>query len=90
MIYPVVAAISAALGVAIAAVGCAIGLGNSTVSAMEATARQPEAAGDIRTTFLIGGALIEALTIYALAMGIMLYTNLPAVEEIGILLENAA
>ncbi len=82
MNFFIVASAAAALGVAIAAVGCAYSLGNSTVSAMEATARQPEAAGDIRTTFIIGAAFIEALTIYALAIGIMLWLRLPGSEAV--------
>ncbi|HET6350457.1 MAG TPA: ATP synthase F0 subunit C, partial [Candidatus Krumholzibacteria bacterium] len=35
--------------------------------AMEAIGRQPEASGKIQTAMIIGAALIEALTIYALA-----------------------
>ena len=40
---------------------------------------QPEAAGNIRTSLIIGGALIEALTIYALLVGILLWLKLPDV-----------
>ena len=54
------------LGVAIAAVGSAYGLGKAVSAAMEAMARQPEAADKIQTGMIIGGALIEALTIYVL------------------------
>ena len=54
------------LGVGIAAVGSALGLGRAVGSAMEAIARQPEAADKIQTAMIIGCALIEALTIYAL------------------------
>jgi F-type H+-transporting ATPase subunit c len=54
------------LGVAIAAVGSAYGLGKAVSAAMEAMARQPEAADKIQTAMIIGGALIEALTIYVL------------------------
>lgn len=56
----------AALGLAIAAFGCAIGQGIATGKAVESIARQPEAANDIRGALLLGLALIEALTIYAL------------------------
>lgn len=52
--------------VAIAALGCAIGLSIAVNAAMKAISRQPEAAGSIQTTMTIGAAFIEALTIYAL------------------------
>jgi len=77
MWYFAILAASAGLGVALAALGSAFGLGKATKSSVESMARQPEAAGDIQTTFIIGGGLIEALTIYALVMGIILWTSLP-------------
>lgn len=54
------------LGVGFAALGSGIGLGLAVAGAMEAIGRQPEASGKIMTTMIIGAALIEALTIYAL------------------------
>lgn len=54
------------LGLGIAAFGSALGLGRAVGAAMEAMARQPEAAPRIQTAMIIGCALIEALTIYAL------------------------
>ena len=54
------------IGVGIAAIGSALGLGRAVGSAMEAMGRQPEAAGKIQTAMVIGAAVIEALTIYAL------------------------
>lgn len=59
-------AFSAPLAVAIAAFGSAIGLGIAVGKGLEAIGRQPEASGKILTTMIIGAALIEALTIYAL------------------------
>jgi F-type H+-transporting ATPase subunit c len=56
----------AALGLGIAAFGGAIGQGLATGKAVESIARQPEAASDIRGALLLGLALMEALTIYAL------------------------
>lgn len=56
----------AALGLGIAAFGCGIGQGLATGKAVESIARQPEAVNDIRGSLLLGLALIEALTIYAL------------------------
>jgi F-type H+-transporting ATPase subunit c len=59
-------ALSAPLAVGLAALGSALGLGQAVGSAMEAIGRQPEASGKILTNMIIGAALIEALTIYAL------------------------
>lgn len=59
-------ALAAPLGVGIAALGCGIGLGIAVKGALEAIGRQPEASGKILTNMIIGAALIEALTIYAL------------------------
>lgn len=56
------------MGVGLAAVGSGLGLGRAVGSAMEAIGRQPEAAGKIQTAMIIGAALIEALTIYALVV----------------------
>ncbi len=81
-LYLAVLAGGIGFGIALAAIGSAFGLGKAVSAAMEGTARQPEAAGDIRTTLIIGGALIEALTIYALILGILLWTRLPSAEAI--------
>lgn len=54
------------LGLGLAALGSALGLGKAIGSAMEAMGRQPEAAGKIQIAMIIGAAFIEALTIYAL------------------------
>jgi F-type H+-transporting ATPase subunit c len=59
-------AISAPLAVGLAALGSGIGLGRAVGSAMDAIGRQPDASGKILTNMIIGAALIEALTIYAL------------------------
>lgn len=59
-------ALSGPLAVGFAALGSGIGLGLAVKGAMEALGRQPEASGRILTIMIIGAALIEALTIYAL------------------------
>lgn len=61
-------ALSAPLSIGIAALGCGIGLGLAVKGALEAIGRQPEASGKILTNMIIGAALIEALTIYALVV----------------------
>ena len=54
------------LSLAIAAAGCGLGQGKAVAAAVEGVARNPQAAGNIRTTMIIGLALIEALVIYVL------------------------
>ncbi|MEW6239144.1 MAG: ATP synthase F0 subunit C [Candidatus Omnitrophota bacterium] len=54
------------IGIGLAAIGAGVGLGLAVSKAMDAIARQPEAAGKIQTAMIIGCALIEALAIYAL------------------------
>ena len=54
-----------ALGAAIAGVGAAMGLGRIGQSAMESIARQPEAAGDIRSSMILIGAFMEGVSLLA-------------------------
>ena len=66
MDYQAMLALALPLGIGLAAIGSGIGLGRAVGSAMEAIGRQPEAYVKIQTAMIIGAALIEALTIYAL------------------------
>ena len=59
------AGLGAALGASIAAIGAGIGIGKIASSAMEAIARQPEAAGDIRSNMVVIAALIEGVALFA-------------------------
>lgn len=68
----VILAASLPLSLGLAAFGSAVGLGRAVASAMEATARQPEASGKILVNMMAGCALIEALTIYALIVVFLL------------------
>ena len=52
--------------------GAAIGEGNVAAHALDAIARQPEMAGDIRTTMLIGQAVSETTGIYGFIIAILL------------------
>ena len=65
-------AIGAALAIGLGAIGPGIGIGNAVRGAMEALGRNPEAAGDIRTTMIIGVALAEAVAIYAFVIAIII------------------
>lgn len=82
MAYLALLAAAAGFGLALAAFGSALGLGRAVSAAMESMARQPEAAGQIQTGMIIGAALIEALTIYALVAAILFWIKLPNPEAL--------
>jgi len=65
------AGIGAALGAAIAVIGAGIGIGKIGSSAMEAIARQPEAAGDIRSNMIVIAALIEGVALFAVIVCVL-------------------
>jgi F-type H+-transporting ATPase subunit c len=61
----------AAIAAAIAVIGAAWGIGGIGKSAMEAIARQPEAAGNVRSSMIIAGALVEGATLFAVVVCIL-------------------
>ena len=65
-------ALAAALAIALAAFGSALAQGNVASKALEGMARQPEAAGMLRTTLILALAFIESLSIYALVIAFLL------------------
>ena len=65
-------AIAAALVLCVTAVATALSQGKTASHAMDAIARQPEAAGDIRSSLILSLALMEALTIYGMLIAFML------------------
>ncbi len=54
------------VGAGLIVIGAGLGIGKIGGSAMEAIARQPEAAGKIQTAMLIAAALIEGIGFAAL------------------------
>lgn len=60
--------VGAAIGAGITVIGAGLGIGKIGQSAMEAIARQPEAAGDIRTSMIIIGALVEGAALFAIVV----------------------
>lgn len=60
--------LGAAIGAGIAAVGAGIGIGKIGASSMDAIARQPEAANNIRMTMIIAAALIEGVALFAVVV----------------------
>ena len=67
--------VSAAFLLGIAAAAGAIGQSRGMAAALEGIARNPSAAGAIRTAMIIGLALIESLVIYALIIAYLLMTS---------------
>lgn len=55
--------VGAAIGAALAAFAAGYGIGKIGTSAVEAIARQPEAAGNIRTTTIIVAGMIEGASL---------------------------
>ena len=69
-------AIAAAIAIAVSTIFPALGQGMTAKSAMEAIARQPDAANNIRSTLIIALALMEALTIYGLLIAFILSSKI--------------
>lgn len=57
------------VGAGLIVIGAGLGLGKIGGSAMDAIARQPEAAGKIQTAMIIIAALLEGLAFAALILG---------------------
>jgi len=79
--YLAALAIAIGFGTAVAAFGCGLGQGIAVRAALEGVARQPEAQGRILVLMILGLALIESLTIYALVLGFRLINYLPTTQQ---------
>jgi F-type H+-transporting ATPase subunit c len=60
-----------AIGAGLAVIGGGLGIGRIGGGAVEAIARQPEAAGQISTAMIITAALIEGATLFAVIIGLL-------------------
>ena len=67
-------AIGAGLAV-IAGIGPGVGQGIAAGKALDGMARQPEAAGMLRTNMILAFAFMESLTIYGLVIAFLLYSK---------------
>lgn len=63
--------VAGALGAAIVVLGAGYGLGKIGKAAMESIARQPEAAGNIRTSMIIVAAMLEGAALFAIIVCLM-------------------
>lgn len=66
-----IATLGACFGAAIAAIGAGLGIGKIGGAAMEAIARQPESAGDIRSNMIVIAALIEGVALFAVIVCVL-------------------
>ncbi len=66
------AKLGAGLGAGIAVLGAGLGIGKIGESAVASIARQPEAAGDIRSNMIVAAALIEGVAFFALVIAFLM------------------
>jgi F-type H+-transporting ATPase subunit c len=59
---------AAALAASICLLGASYGISKLGISALEAIARQPEAAGDVRSNLIVAAALIEGVAFFAIVV----------------------
>ena len=64
--------LGASFAVALGAIGPALAEGRAVAAALDAIARQPEAAGVLSRTLFIGLAMIETTAIYCLVIALLL------------------
>lgn len=62
----------ASIGAGLIAIGAGLGIGKIGGSAMEAMARQPEAAGKVQGAMLIIAALIEVAALFGLVICLLI------------------
>ncbi|PKP53726.1 MAG: ATP synthase F0 subunit C [Bacteroidetes bacterium HGW-Bacteroidetes-1] len=67
-----IAKMAAALAASIATIGASMGIGQIGRSALESIARQPEAAGDIRSNMIVSAALIEGVAFFAIVVCLLI------------------
>ena len=64
--------LAAGLGAGLVILGASFGIGKLAAATMDASGRQPEVAGAVRTAMIISAALIEGVTFFALIICMML------------------
>ena len=67
--------LSAGLGAGIVTIGAGLGIGKIAGMAVDGTARQPEAANDIRTSMIITAAFIEGVALFGQVVCFLLATK---------------
>jgi len=75
--------IGGGIGVGLALIGAGLGIGKIGVACLEAEARQPEVAGDLRANMIIAAALIEGLAFFALVISLLAILNISAPKTVA-------
>jgi len=75
--------LGAGWGAGVIMLAAANGIARLSAAALEGTARQPEAAGNLRTSMLIPAALIEGLGFFALVICLLMALALNGVIAKG-------
>jgi F-type H+-transporting ATPase subunit c len=68
----IVSILGAAFAIAIGAIAPALAQGKAVAAAMDAIARQPEAANTVSRTLFVGLAMIETMAVYCLVIALLL------------------
>lgn len=76
------ASFAGALGAGLVVIGAGFGIGKLAASALDGTARQPEAGGRLFVSMIVAGALIEGLGFFALIQCGNAIKNGPEVAKI--------
>jgi len=61
----------ASLGAGLAVLGAGLGIGKIGSAAMDAIARQPEAAGKLQTAMIIAAALVEGVALFGVVVALI-------------------
>ena len=67
--------LAAGFGAGIVTIGAALGIGKIAGMAVDGTARQPEAANDIRSSLIITAAFIEGVSLFGQVVCFLLATK---------------
>lgn len=62
---------AAVLAASIVVIGAAVGIARIASTALDAMARQPEVAGDIRSSMILAAALIEGVSMFAILVSVL-------------------
>jgi F-type H+-transporting ATPase subunit c len=76
----IVSILAAAIAVSFGAIGPALAEGRAVAAAMDAIARQPEAAGTLARTLFVGLAMIETMAIYCLVVALLVLFANPFIQ----------
>ena len=61
----------ASIGAGLAVLGAGLGIGKIGSAAMDAIARQPEAAGKVQTAMIIAAALVEGVALFGFVVALI-------------------